>query len=44
MAATTILENMTLAPIKLLRKSREEAESKARALLERVGCRTRRDR
>ena len=33
----TILENMTLAPIKLLRKSREEAESKARALLERVG-------
>ncbi len=33
----TILENMTLAPMKLLKKSREEAESKARSLLERVG-------
>ena len=33
----TILENMTLAPMKLLKKSREEAESKAMALLERVG-------
>ena len=39
----TILENMTLAPIKLLRKSREEAESKARALLERVGLGDRAD-
>ncbi len=33
----TILENMTLAPMKLLKKSREEAEQKAMALLERVG-------
>ena len=33
----TVLENMTLAPIKLLKKSREEAEQKARGLLERVG-------
>ena len=39
----TILENMTLAPIKLLRKSREEAEAKARALLERVGLGDRAD-
>jgi len=33
----TILQNLTLAPIQLLKKSREEAESKALALLERVG-------
>jgi len=33
----TILENMTLAPIQLLKKSKEEAEAKAMALLERVG-------
>ena len=33
----TILDNMTLAPMKLLKKSRAEAESKAMALLERVG-------
>ena len=33
----TILQNMTLAPIHLLKKSREEAEKKAMALLERVG-------
>ena len=33
----TILENMTLAPIKLLKKSRAEAEVKAMSLLERVG-------
>ena len=33
----TILENMTLAPVKLLKKSRAEAGSKALALLERVG-------
>ena len=39
----TILENMTLAPVKLLRKSREEAETKARALLERVGLGDRAD-
>ena len=39
----TILENMTLAPVKLLKKSREEAEAKARALLERVGLGDRAD-
>ena len=33
----TILDNMTLAPMKLLRKSRQEAEAQARSLLERVG-------
>ena len=33
----TLLKNMTLAPMKLLHKSREEAEAKAMALLERVG-------
>lgn len=33
----TILENMTLAPMKLHNLSREEAEKNARALLERVG-------
>ncbi|MDP4118551.1 MAG: amino acid ABC transporter ATP-binding protein [Bacillota bacterium] len=33
----TILENMTLAPIKLLKMSRSEAEKKAHVLLERVG-------
>ena len=33
----TILENMTLAPIKLLKKSKEEAESQAMELLKRVG-------
>ena len=33
----TILENMTLAPIHLLKKSKAEAEAKAMALLERVG-------
>ena len=32
----TVLRNMTLAPMKLLKKSKEEAEKKARALLERV--------
>ena len=32
----TVLRNMTLAPMKLLKKSKEEAEEKARALLERV--------
>ncbi len=37
----TILNNMTLAPIKLLKKTREEAESKAYELLERVGLRDR---
>ena len=33
----TILDNMTLAPIQLLKKSKEEAEEKAMALLTRVG-------
>ena len=33
----TILQNMTLAPIRLLKKSKEEAEKQAMALLERVG-------
>lgn len=33
----TILENMTLAPIKLLKKSKADADAKAMALLERVG-------
>ncbi len=33
----TVLQNMTLAPIKLLKLSKEEAEEKALKLLERVG-------
>ena len=33
----TILQNMTLAPVQLLKKSKEEAEAQAMALLERVG-------
>ena len=33
----TILQNMTLAPIQLLKKSKEEADEKAMALLQRVG-------
>jgi polar amino acid transport system ATP-binding protein len=33
----TVLENVTLAPRQVLGKSREECETKARALLERVG-------
>lgn len=33
----TILENMTLAPMKLLKKSKEEAEAQAMELLRRVG-------
>ena len=33
----TILQNMTLAPVQLLKKSKQEAEAKAMALLERVG-------
>ena len=39
----TVLKNMTLAPMKLLKKSREEAEAKARELLERVGLGNRAD-
>ena len=33
----TVMKNLTLAPIKLLKKSKEEAEKKALELLERVG-------
>lgn len=33
----TVLKNMTIAPMKLLGKSKEEAEKKAKELLERVG-------
>ena len=33
----TVMENITLAPIKLLGKSKEEAEQKARELLKRIG-------
>ena len=37
----TILKNMTLAPMQLLGKSKEEAESQALSLLDRVGLRDR---
>ena len=33
----TILQNLTIAPIKLLKKTKEEAEARAMQLLERVG-------
>ena len=36
-ANKTILENMTLAPIKVLKKSKAEAEKEAMELLARVG-------
>ena len=39
----TILQNMTLAPIQLLKKSKTEAEAKAMSLLERVGLADRAD-
>ena len=39
----TILKNMTLAPMKLLNKSKEEAEAKAMELLKRVGLENRAD-
>ena len=39
----TVLKNMTIGPRKLLGKSKEEAEEKARALLERVGLGDRAD-
>ncbi len=39
----TVLENMTLAPIYLLKKSKEEAEAKAMGLLQRVGLADRAD-
>ena len=37
----TVLKNMTIAPIQLLKKSKEEAEQKAMTLLERVNLRDR---
>lgn len=37
----TVLRNMTLAPMKLLKKSKQEAEEKAMKLLERVGLKDR---
>ncbi len=39
----TVLGNMTLAPIKLLKKTKEEAEEKAMELLKRVGLEDRAD-
>ncbi|MCL1835609.1 MAG: amino acid ABC transporter ATP-binding protein [Oscillospiraceae bacterium] len=39
----TVLRNMTIAPVKLLAKSKEEAAGKAMALLERVGLADRAD-
>ena len=39
----TVLENLTLAPVHLLKQSKEEAESKAMALLQRVGLADRAD-
>ncbi len=39
----TVLKNMTLAPIKLLKKSKQEAEETAMKLLERVGLADRAD-
>ena len=39
----TILRNMTIAPIKLLKMSKEDAEAKAMALLEKVGLADRAD-
>ncbi len=39
----TILENLTIAPIKLLKKSKADAEDKARKLLDRVGLADRAD-
>ena len=39
----TILKNLTVAPIKLLKKSKEEAEAKAMDLLKRVGLDDRAD-
>ena len=37
----TVLKNMTIAPIQLLKKSKEEAEEKAMSLLERVNLKDR---
>ena len=43
-AHKTILENVTLGPIKVRKKSKAEAEAKARELLERVGVTTQADK
>ena len=37
----TVLKNLTIAPMKLLKKSKEEAEAKAMELLEKVGLKDR---
>ena len=42
-ANMTVLKNMTKAPMTLLKQSREEAESNARAMLKRVGLEDRAD-
>ncbi len=42
-ANMTVLENVTLAPMKVLKESREEATKKAEALLERVGMLSKKD-
>ena len=39
----TVLRNLTLGPMKILKKSKEEAEEKAMALLQRVGLADRAD-
>ena len=39
----TVLKNMTSAPVKILKKSKEEAEKKALELLDRVGLKDRAD-
>ena len=39
----SVIDNMTLAPTQLLKKSKEEAEEKAKALLKRVGLEDRAD-
>lgn len=39
----TILENITLAPMKLLKKSKEEADRQARSLLKKVGLEAKAD-
>ena len=43
-AHKTILENVTLAPIKVRKKSKEEAQARAMELLERVGVAEQRDK
>ncbi len=42
-ANMTVLENVTLAPMKVLKESREEATKKAEVLLERVGMLSKKD-